>query len=111
MRTIATQMNTAELLDYREFDRVAKPALCIPFVQSYNVAEVVEWMGTTDNITPLELSIFNNTALLTDGNHRIAAANILGIATVPVIVTYYETIEELSAVFYPHTIERFKTVK
>lgn len=107
-----TLMSVKELLAYREFNRVDKPAPQIPFCQQYTVAEVVGWLQSNDgNIPePLELSICDDKALLTDGNHRIAAAEIIGIKQVPVKVTYY-TKESLSETFYPHTIERFKTIQ
>jgi len=108
-----TNMSVDELLNYREFDRVAKPAPMIPFIQTYTVDQVTEWVkenGISDS-KPLELSIFNNTALLTDGNHRIVAANRLKLKQVPVMVTYYETKEELEKMFYPQTVNRFKVIQ
>jgi hypothetical protein len=104
-----TDMYVEELLMYREFDREAKPAPMIPFVQTYTVDQVTEWVkehGISDE-KPLELAIFNGMALLTDGNHRIVAAYRLKLKQVPVLVTYYDTIEELEKVYYKHTIDRF----
>lgn len=110
MTTFKTLMNTSELMDYREFDREAKPAPLIPFVQTYNVDEVTNYF-TANEMSELEVSIIGNKALLTDGNHRIVAAMRLKMATVPVAVTYFESEEELKTVFYPQTIARFKEVK
>lgn len=110
MKTLNTQMLTSELLSYREFDRVEKPAPCIPFVQNYTVAEVAEWLKTAEVVEPLELSIFEDKALLTEGNHRIAAANILNIKSMMVKVRFFESKEELENEFYGHTIGRFKTI-
>jgi len=103
-------MNVKELLEYREFDRESKPAPRIPFVQSYTVEEVTEWVKTNGIAKPLELSIWDNKALLTDGNHRIVSADKLAYKTVPVKVTFYDTKEELDGMFYEHTIQRFKLV-
>lgn len=112
MLVFQTFMFVEELLPYREFDRVAKPAPRIPFIQTYSVEEVVEWVNkngiSSDN--PLKLSIFQNSALLTDGNHRVIAASILKIDIVPVEVTFYDTLEELENTFYQQSIERFKQV-
>ena len=105
-------MHVEELLQYREFDREARPAPMIPFIQTYTVDQVTEWVkenGISEE-KPLELSFYQNTALLTDGNHRVVAANRLKLKLVPVMVTIYETMEELEKVFYPQTINRFKEV-
>lgn len=105
-------MRVDELLNYREFDREKSPAPMIPFVQSYTVDQVTEWVkenGIPDS-NPLELSIYNDSALLTEGNHRIVGANRLKLEIVPVLVTIFETIEELQNMFYPQTINRFKVV-
>ncbi len=108
METISTYMRTAELLNYREFDRVANPAPVTMF-SCNDVESIKKWMSTTTNIVPLEIAICGNKALLVDGNHRVAAANILNIENLPVIVTYYNSVE-LNATFYTHTIERFKII-
>lgn len=108
MITFVTDMSVKELLAYREFDRVAKPAPKVAFFQAYDVDQVTEWVRSNGITSPLELSVFNSQALLTDGNHRIVAADRLKMGTVPVKVVYYDTIEELRRVFYDHTIERFK---
>ena len=58
----------------------------------------------------LLLAVYKDKALLTDGNHRIVAASILNIPTVPVDVVFYDTEDELQTAYYPHTIERFKQI-
>lgn len=110
MKILKTNINIEELLPYREFDREANPAPRIPFCQMYNVDEVRGFIEEGGTIEPLELSVFEDKALLTDGNHRIAALKQLGVTIVEVLVTYYDTIEELSTVFYPQTVSRFKCV-
>lgn len=101
-------MRTAELLNYREFDRLANPAPKTMF-SCNDVESVKNWMSSASLITPLEIAVCGDKALLVDGNHRVAAANILNIESLPVIVTYYNSVE-LNATFYTHTIERFKTI-
>ncbi len=109
---INTHMSVAELLPYREYNRVLNPAPKVPFIQTYDMEEVVAWVSVNgvSEQKPLELSVFEDTALLTDGNHRVAAASILGIATVPVEITYYESKADLEHMFHQHTIDRFKKV-
>ena len=102
-------MSVKELLNYREFNREEKPAPKIPFIQTYSVDEVTEWVQSNGIVKPLELSVWNDKALLTDGNHRIVSADRLKFEKISVKVTYYET-EELVAVFYEHTIQRFKVI-
>lgn len=107
-----TNMLVDELLNYREFDRENFPAPVIPFIQSYTVDQVTEWVkenGVSDS-KPLDLSLYNDKALLTDGNHRIVAARRLNLKTVPVLVTIYDTMKELENMFYPQTINRFKAI-
>ena len=105
-------MFVSELLHYREFDRETLPAPIIPFIQSYTVDQVTEWVKENgiSNEKPLELSLFEDKALLTDGNHRVLAAHKLNMVTVPVMVRIYETFEELEKMFYTQTINRFKEV-
>lgn len=107
---ILTHIATEELLNYREYDRVAKPAPCIPFVQGYTVEQVKEWMSTQPTIEPLELCIYGDKALLTDGNHRIAAAHQLGIKTMLVEVRFIDDEPELKSILYDQTISRFKPI-
>lgn len=105
-------MRVAELLNYREYDREKTPVPTIPFIQSYTVDQVTKWVkenGISDS-NPLELSVYSNTALLTDGNHRIIAASRLNIEFVPVLVTRYETKQELEDNLHPQTINRFKPI-
>lgn len=101
------ELRVKDLLPYREFDRVSKPTQ--GFFQYYSVNSVINWLLNGNNMPPLELSVYRNTALLTDGNHRLAAANILGYETVPVVVTYYN-LRNLKNTFYEHTIKRFKKI-
>src|SRR4029079_1277931 len=111
MITFITDMSVKELLAYREFDRVAEPAPKIAIFQMYNVDQVTEWVRSHGITKPLELSIFEDKALLTDGNHRVVAADRLNMDMVPVQGTYYDTIQELETTFYQTTIQRFKQSK
>ena len=110
MKTEYVTIATSQLMAFREFDRMANPAPCIPFVQQYTLEQVKEWVSVNGIQEPLELSVFEHKVLLTDGNHRLAAASLLNIKEVPVKLVYYDTLEQLEGVFYPHTIARFKTL-
>lgn len=110
MITKNTVLPVSILLAYREFDRVKRPAPRIPFVQYNTVDSLTEKVASEGITEPLELSVFNGTVLLTDGNHRIAAYNCLGVAECPVKVVVYETEEELNKDFYIQTINRMKPV-
>lgn len=95
------------LWSYREFKRDEVAAPKVPFMNMYDVDEVTEYVRS-NGLEPLELSIIGEKALLTDGNHRIAAAKELGYHEVPVYVMVY--FGEGSETFYDHTLERFKPV-
>lgn len=95
------------LWEYREFKRDEVAAPKIPFMNMYDVEEVVEYVRT-NGLEPLELSVIGEKALLTDGNHRIAAAKQLGYHEIPVNVMVY--FGEGTETFYDHTLERFKPV-
>jgi len=95
------------LWSYREFKRDEVAAPKIPFMNMYDVEEVIEHVRF-NGLEPLELSIIGEKALLTDGNHRIAAAKQLGYHEVPVFVMVF--FGEGQEMFYNHTLERFKPV-
>src|ERR1044072_1401119 len=87
MRTKRLAMMPVDVLwEYREFKRDEVPAPMIPILQSNNVDEVTEYVKL-NGLKPLELSVVNDRALLTDGNLRIVAAKRLGFQEVPVDVT------------------------
>ncbi len=110
MEITTATIKVSQLIDYREYDRALNPAPQIPFIKQYTFGEIVIWMSENGVVSPLELSIYGNKALLTDGNHRLAAAALLGIKEVPVTVKFYETEAEFKASFHAQTIARFKTV-
>lgn len=92
---------------YREFKRDETPVPFLPFVETYSVEDVTRYIQQ-HGLTPLELTIIKNKALLTDGNHRIAAAKRLGYTTVPVeIIMHFGTGVNM---FYEHTLNRFKPI-
>lgn len=98
------------LLQYREFDRVAKPAPVIAFMHTTTVGALVDDIKSQGLIKNLELSIIDGKlALLTDGNHRIAALHELKIENCKVDILYYNS-ELIKDFFYDHTIERFKPI-
>lgn len=105
-----TIMKVADLLPYREFDRVEKPAPKIFFMHSYTVDQVADYISSGAEIEPVELSVCGDKVLLTDGNHRIAAAKKLGMITITVKVVYYDNEKQLNEAFYDHTVQRFKQV-
>lgn len=94
------------LLPYREFDRVSNPAPKIAFFQMYNVDDCVDYFRDKE-MTELELTIYDGTACLTDGNHRLAAALILGLQSVPVRVNFVDCNRELVSTFYRRTRKKF----
>jgi len=108
MITINTQLLVNDLLYFREFDRIKEPAPKILYYPTYTIEEVVEWVKIHGITTPLEFSVFEDSALLTDGNHRILAASILNIDKVPVRISIFESMDELNTIFFEHTIKKFK---
>lgn len=99
-----TQIPINLLWQYREFKRDETPAPRIPFVNMNSVEQSKEYI-LANGLDPLELSIIKCTALLTDGNHRIAAARELGYTMIPVeIVVHFGSGIET---FYEHTLNRF----
>lgn len=95
------------LWDYREFKRDESPAPRIPFVHGYSLDEITQHVRV-NGIDPVELSIVRNLALLTDGNHRIIAAQRLGIDRIPVNITVF--FGDGSDAFYDHTLNRFHPI-
>lgn len=95
------------LWEYREFKRDEVPAPRIPFIHNHTTEEITHYIDS-HGIEPVELSVVRNCALLTDGNHRIVAARSLGYESVPVVITVY--FQDISTVFYEHTIKRFRMI-
>lgn len=109
-KEVVINLPVALLLTYREFDRVKNPAPRIPFVQYNTVESLINTIAAEGIKEPLELSVYKDTALLTDGNHRLPGYNQLGYSECPVKVVVYETLEDLNEVFYSHTINRMKKI-
>ena len=93
------------LWDYREFKRDETPSPLIPFIHDHTTDEITEYVSV-HGIDPVELSIIQGQALLTDGNHRIVAAKRLGHTTIPVRVTLF--LSDGTETFYDHTLSKFK---
>lgn len=102
-------LDIESLMYYREFDRVAIPAPKVFAIETHTVDEVAVWI-LKNGIAPVELSIFEDKALLTDGNHRTAAANKLGIKSLSTKIIHYESTEELENALFLHSINRFKKI-
>jgi hypothetical protein len=96
------------LWEYREFKRDEVKAPRVPFINSHNLDEVCVYIKQNGITEPLELSIVGEKALLTDGNHRIAAAKRLGYKDIPVYVMVFFSSGDKT--FYKHTLDRFKPV-
>lgn len=95
------------LWSYREFRRDETPVPYLPFIETHDIEEITNYTRQ-HGISPLELTIIKNKALLTDGNHRIVAAKRLGYTTVPVeIIMHFGTGVNM---FYEHTLNRFKPI-
>jgi hypothetical protein len=108
MRTTKLAMMPTDILwEYREFKRDEVPAPAIPVIETHTVDEITEYVEY-NGMEPLELSIINGRALLTDGNHRIVAARRLGIQQVAVNVTVF--FNNGTDTFYQHTLDRFKVI-
>jgi hypothetical protein len=95
------------LWDYREFKRDELPAPRIPFVHYHSLEEITQHVSEF-GFEPVELSIINDRALLTDGNHRIIAARRLGCDKIPVKITVF--FGDGSEAFYEHTLDRFRPI-
>jgi hypothetical protein len=95
------------LWSYREFKRDELPAPVIPFIHSHTVDEVIRHVRL-NGMEPVELSVIKDRALLTDGNHRIIAAQRLGIEVIPVKILVL--FGDGSDTFYKHTLDRFKPI-
>ena len=95
------------LWEYREFKRDEVPAPKVPFFNMFDVNEVTEHVRV-HGLTPVELSVIGEKALLTDGNHRLVAAKRLGYDKIPVYITSYSN--EGEEIFYTHTLDRFKQI-
>lgn len=110
MTTTNTYLPTSLLLNYREFDRVKKPAPRIPFCQGETVESLTEAIKKEGITSSLELSICGDLALLTDGNHRICSISQLGYSECPINIVRYDSMAELESVFYVQTINRMKKI-
>jgi hypothetical protein len=102
------KLPTAVLWEMREFKRDEVPAPKNSFVRVHTVEEVTNYVHATGKLEPVELSIIGDRALLTDGNHRIVAAERLGLRMIPVhLVVYFG---EHSHPFYEHTLQKFEPI-
>lgn len=107
-----TTLPVSLLLNYREFDRVTTPAPFIPFISSeYNTVDSLTEKIAKEGIqSAVELSVYNGTVLLTEGNHRVSCYSRLDFDVCPVTITFYETSEEFNNTFHAHTVNRMKPI-
>ena len=75
-------------------------------INQYDLHEITEHI-LINGIDPLELSIVDRKALVTDGNYRILAAQRLGYQEVPVRINVYVNRENVEA----HQLERFHPIQ
>ena len=107
-KSILVHLPTAVLWEFREFKRDEVPAPRNSFTPTYSVDEVTSYVTGTGKIEPVELSVMGSRALLTDGNHRIVAAQRLGFKMIPVhLVVFFG---EGPHPVYKHTGKRFKPI-
>ncbi len=99
MKTFTENLNVKTLLKYREYDRVNKPAPMLMFLEYNTVESLVEKIKKEGFNGAVELSVYQDQVLLTNGNHRISAVDILEYEKVPTEITIYETEEELNNMF------------
>jgi hypothetical protein len=104
-KSVLLKIPIAVLWEFREFNRDEVPAPRISFIKNYSVDSITEYINAQGKLDPLELSVVGDRALLTDGNHRIVAAQRLGYRVVPVNVVMFG---EGSESFRDHTVDRFK---
>lgn len=96
-------MKTSILKRYREFDREKQPSPFVMFqTKSYDLEQSILKEGI---LSPVELVVLGNKALLTEGNNRLMIAIRNGIKDIPceVRVTSREFLNE-------HQISRFKLI-
>jgi hypothetical protein len=112
MTSFTTIMKVSELMRYREFDRELNPAPVLLGFKTYSVDEVTEWLKEQDilSITPLQLCVVDDSALLTDGNHRLLAAHKLGKEFIPVSVRYIESKDKFQKMYSECTVNRLKQI-
>src|SRR5688572_30954397 len=104
-KSVLLKIPIAVLWEFREFNRDEVPAPRISFIKNYSVDSITEYINAQGKLDPLELSVVGDRALLTDGNHRIVAAQRLGYRVVPVNVVMFG---EGSKSLDDHTLDRFK---
>jgi ParB-like chromosome segregation protein Spo0J len=86
MKSKVIYINPSILIRYREYDRTVEkvPQIWGLYVTDYDkLKESIKINGITN---PLELIVYKNKALLSNGNNRLAIALELGMNSVPVIV-------------------------
>jgi hypothetical protein len=109
-KSMLVLLPTDVLWRYRELKRDEVQAPKITFVRTYNVDEAADYIHGTGEMEAVELSVIGTRALLTSGNHRIAAAKRLGLKMIPVNVVVFFGSRENSFPFYAHTLARFKPI-
>lgn len=96
------------VLQHYSISKQAKvPALKSADVDLYSY-EHIKSNVKTHGITPMELCITGNKALLTNGNKRMRAAADLGLSKVPVLVTTF--VGNSARIFMPDTLASFKPI-
>lgn len=105
-----TKIPVGLLLNYREFDRVAKPAPQLPFVKQHTVKEHMDYIKEGNKIEPIELGVVDNMAVVFEGNHRTAAFYLLygEDCMVEVEISYFDDIESADLTW--HAKEMLKTI-
>jgi hypothetical protein len=106
-KSIRVNLPTEVLWEFRKFKRDT-PAEITSFINSYGIDDNPEYINEKDEFEPVELSIVGNQALLTSGNHRIAAAKRLGLKMIPVqLVVFFGA---FPIPFDDNMLNRFKPV-
>lgn len=106
METIKlTEIAIETLWEYREQrqNELSTSGVSVGSVNTYEVDEIAEYI-CSHGIEPLQLSIAGGKALLTDGNHRLAAASKLGYTHVPVYLVVFPG----TCIFLNETFAQFK---
>lgn len=86
------------LSKYREYDREADSkenfVTFLPCTVTRDLDKLTESIKQSGIKTPGTLTIYKNKALLTEGNHRLAAAIRLNMEYYPLDIEYYDDIED-----------------
>lgn len=107
-KSLLVKIPAAVLWQFRAFKRDKVPVVEMSFMPSYTVEEATDYFDPHGIVEPVELSIIGNRALLTGGNHRIGAAQRLGLKMIPVQLVIF--FGGYTTPFDDHTLQKFRPI-